>query len=175
MTNFDGEALWYEPPDDTEIEARRRDYHVPYHEALSVELERIRALHGVAILYDCHSIRSEIPFLFEGILPDFNIGTNIGITCDPAIESAVVGVCHRAEGYTSILNGRFKGGWSTRYHGHPSKGLHAIQMELAQSTHLEMEKPPFSYDLEKAESLRRHLRQVLESVQKIAFDLKEQS
>ena len=80
----------YEPPDDVEIEARRRDYPVPYHDALSVELERSRALHGVAILYDCHSIRSEIPFLFEGVLPDFNIGTNTGITCDPAIETAVV-------------------------------------------------------------------------------------
>ena len=87
----------------------------------------------------------------------------------------MVEICNGAEGYTSILNGRFKGGWSTRNYGHPSKGLHAIQMELAQSTHLKMEKPPFSYDLEKAESLRRHLRQVLESVQRIAFDLKEQS
>jgi formiminoglutamase len=106
-------------------------------------------------------------------LPDFNIGTNIGITCDPAIESAVVEICHGAEGYTSILNGRFKGGWSTRNYGHPSKGLHAIQMELAQSTHLKMEKPPFSYDVEKAENLQRHLRQALASVQKIAFDLKE--
>ena len=84
----------------------------------------------------------------------------------------MVEICNGAEGYTSILNGRFKGGWSTRNYGHPSEGLHAIQMELAQSTHLQMEKPPFSYDLEKAESLRRHLRQVLESVQRIAFDLK---
>ena len=100
------------------------------------------AIHGFAILYDCHSIRSHIPFLFDGTLPDFNIGTNIGATCAPEIETAVADICAAAPGYTSILNGRFKGGWTTRHYGRPSEGLHAIQMELAQSTYLAAETAP---------------------------------
>jgi N-formylglutamate deformylase len=100
------------------------------------------AIHGVAILYDCHSIRSKIPFLFEARLPDFNIGTNNGETCAPVIEAVVAGICAGAEGYSSVLNGRFKGGWTTRHYGRPGENMHAIQMELAQSTHLATEERP---------------------------------
>jgi N-formylglutamate deformylase len=95
-TNFDGEPLWLEEPDAHEIEARRIAWHAPYHAALEAELERVRTIHGVAILYDCHSIRSKIPYLFEGRLPDFNIGTNNGATCAPVIEAVVAGnLCWR--------------------------------------------------------------------------------
>lgn len=171
LTDFDGEPLWTDEPDGAGIEARRQDWHAPYHAALAAELDRVRARHGVAILYDCHSIRSRIPFLFEGLLPDFNIGTNGGTTCAAEIEAAVTRVCAGAEGYTSVLNGRFKGGWTTRHYGRPSEGLHAIQMELAQSTHLATEAPPFAYDLAKAERLRQHLGAILATLHDLAFSL----
>ena len=132
------------------------------------ELERVRAKHGVAILYDCHSIRSHIPFLFDGKLPDFNIGTAGGTTCDPAIEAAVAEVCAAAEGYTSTLNGRFKGGWTTRNYGRPEEGFHAIQMELAQDTHLETEVAPYAYDESKAAKLRVHLAELLQRIEALA-------
>ncbi|WP_413850836.1 N-formylglutamate deformylase [Albidovulum sp.] len=169
LTDFDGEPLWTDPPTDAEIAARRRDFHAPYHAALSAELGRVRARHGVAILYDCHSIRSRIPFLFDGLLPDFNIGTNGGTTCAPEIEAAVTRLCAGAEGYSSVLNGRFRGGWTTRHYGRPSEGLHAVQMELAQSTHLATEAPPFAYDPAKAGRLRRHLGAILATLQDLAF------
>lgn len=171
MTNFDGAPLWTVEPTPDDIAARRRDFHAPYHAALTAELERVRALHGVAVLYDCHSIRSHIPFLFEGRLPDFSIGTNDGTTCAPEIEAAVTGICEGADRYTSVLNGRFKGGWTTRRYGRPDRGWHAIQMELAQANHLETERPPFAYDAAKAEPLRRHLRTILETLQSIAFSM----
>lgn len=171
LTDFDGDPLWTDPPDAAEVEARRRDWHAPYHAALAAELERVRARHGVAILYDCHSIRSRIPFLFDGLLPDFNVGTNGGTTCAPAIEAAVARLCAGAEGYTSVLNGRFKGGWTTRHYGRPAEGLHAVQMELAQSTHLATEAPPFAYDPAKAERLRRPLGAILATLQDLAFSL----
>ncbi|MGN6143789.1 MAG: N-formylglutamate deformylase, partial [Mesorhizobium sp.] len=115
-TDFDGKAIWKDgaAPTDADIAARLTEFHAPYHAALAAEIERVKALHGVAILYDCHSIRSHIPFLFEGKLPDFNIGTDMGKTCAPQIEAAAVEVTSAAQGYTSILNGRFKGGWTTR-------------------------------------------------------------
>ncbi|HVK90176.1 MAG TPA: N-formylglutamate deformylase [Mycoplana sp.] len=173
-TDFDGKAIWKdgEAPDADDIAARLRDFHAPYHAALAAEIERVKAIHGVAVLYDCHSIRSHIPFLFEGKLPDFNIGTDMGKTCDKAIEAAAVEVAGKADGYTSVLNGRFKGGWTTRHYGRPETGVHAIQMELAQSSHLATETPPFAYDLAKAEQLRSHLKTILQRIEQIALGLK---
>jgi N-formylglutamate deformylase len=166
-TDFDGRPL-YKPdcePTPDEIEFRRITFHEPYHDSLTAEIRRIHAIHGVAVLYDCHSIRSKIPFLFEGTLPDFNIGTNGGVTCDPEIERGVAEICARAQGYTSILNGRFTGGWTTRHYGDPARGVHAIQMELAQSAYLASESEPFSYSEVKAERLRPHLRAILHSLE----------
>lgn len=170
LTDFDNRPIWQHgsEPDEAEIAMRLEGFHEPYHEALLAELERVRSRHGVAVLYDCHSIRSTVPFLFEGMLPDFNVGTNLGVTCDSRIEAAVMDVVRSADGFTSVLNGRFKGGWTTRHYGRPSEGMHAIQMELAQSTHLASEIPPFAYDPDKAENLRVHLKTLLERIEDIA-------
>jgi formiminoglutamase len=170
LTDFDDRPIWNpgQKPDEAETARRLRDFHQPYHAALTAEIERVRAVHGVAILYDCHSIRSVCPFLFDGRLPDFNIGTNGGATCAPEIEAAVRDVCAGAEGYSHVVNGRFKGGWTTRHYGRPQTGVHAIQMELAQATHLASEAPPFAYDEAKAERLRRHLRAILEALSALA-------
>lgn len=172
LTDFDGYDIWTTPPDAAAIEHRRQTYHAPYHAALEAELDRVRKIHGVAILYDCHSIRSGIPFLFDGTLPDFNIGTNLGTTCAPEIEAATQAVCAAAKGYTTITNGRFKGGWTTRHYGRPAEGLHAIQMELAQSTYLQTEAAPWSYDTEKSARLRIHLTSILTKLADLAPTLK---
>ncbi|SHM67665.1 N-formylglutamate deformylase [Roseibium suaedae] len=172
-TDFDGRPIYLEgaEPASEEIAARQKDWHGPYHAALAAEIERVKAIHGVAILYDCHSIRSTIPFLFEGRLPDFNVGTNNGTTCAQAIEAATVLRTKAAEGYTSILNGRFKGGWTTRHYGRPETGVHAIQMELAQATHLASEDVPFDYDEDRAGRLRPHLELILKDLAEIALNL----
>lgn len=173
LTDFDGRPLWLEgqAPDAGEIAERTAAWHRPYHDALAAELERVRAANGVAILFDCHSIRSEIPFLFDGVLPDFNIGTNGGTSCSGPVEAVVAANCAAAPGYTSVVNGRFKGGWTTRHYGRPRDGIHAIQMELAQKTHLETETVPFRYDPRKAGRLRVHLRRVLRDLAAIAPSL----
>jgi formiminoglutamase len=166
LTDFDGLPIYLagQEPDAAEVERRRLAYHAPYHAALEAELQRVKAIHGFAVLYDCHSIRSHIPFLFDGTLPDFNIGTNLGTTCDLQIEAGVLQICKAAGGYTSILNGRFKGGWTTRHYGRTADGLHAIQMELAQSTYLSSEAPPWTYDTPRADRLRTHLKTILETL-----------
>ena len=171
LTDFDGRAIWDQPPDATEIGARVQAFHAPYHTALTAEMTRVRAIYGVAILYDCHSIRSRIPFLFDGVLPDLNIGTNMSATCSDAIASEVVKICSEAEGYTSILNGRFKGGWTTRHYGRPAEGWHAVQMELAQSTYLTDETAPWTYDPAKAARLRPLLTEILEKLNQTALTL----
>jgi formiminoglutamase len=162
LTDFDGAAI-YKPghePDADEVARRKAAYHVPYHDALTTELARVREKHGVAILYDCHSIRSFIPFLFEGILPDFNIGTNSSTSCSGSVERSVHTRCRAAQSFTCVLNGRFKGGWATRHYGQPVDKMHAIQMELAQSTYMN-EAAPWDYRPDKAERLRPILYKII--------------
>ncbi|MEL6207128.1 MAG: N-formylglutamate deformylase, partial [Pseudomonadota bacterium] len=171
LTDFDGAAIWLDPPTDEEIAERLVAFHAPYHAALAAEMERVHMRHGVALLYDCHSIRSVVPRLFEGVLPDFNIGTDGGRTCDPRVERSVVEICAAAPGFTSVLNGRFRGGWTTRHYGRPDKGWHAIQMELAQSTHLQSETEGWAYDQSKVAALRPHLQRILERLAALAPEL----
>lgn len=168
-TDFDGRGI-YRPgaePDAAEIARRRAAFHEPYHRALAAELDRVRGIHGVAILYDCHSIRSRIPFLFDGRLPDLNIGTDGGQTCAPELEAAVMTVCKSDPGHSCILNGRFRGGWTTRHYGRPETGWHAIQMETAQAAYMH-ETPPWDYDETRAGRLRPVLAAVLDALATLA-------
>lgn len=170
LTDFDGKPIWQpgQEPSQDEILSRRAAFHAPYHAALQAELDRVKARHGVAVLYDCHSIRSLIPYLFDGLLPHFSIGTNSGETCAPAIEAATYARCTQATGFTHVLNGRFKGGWTTRHYGQPSTGVHAIQMELAQRAYLAGEAAPWSYDQARADPLRAVLGAILADLDTIA-------
>jgi formiminoglutamase len=130
---FDGEPLYLagKEPDETEILIRRATYFDPYHETIAAEIARLRRLHHAIILYDCHSIRSEIPRLFQGVLPNFNIGTNDDKSCDATITDRVAAICDADERFTHVVNGRFKGGYITRHYGDPEEGINALQMELA--------------------------------------------
>lgn len=169
-TDFDGAPIWADgqDPGEDEILARRAAFHAPYHAALQAEIDRVRNAHGAAILYDCHSIRSVIPFLFPGTLPVFSIGTNGGETCAAPVQSATADSCQKAEGFDSVVNGRFKGGWTTRHYGQPQAGVHAIQMELAQRAYLSAEAAPWAYDPARAEGLRAVLGQILANLDQLA-------
>jgi len=137
VETFDGEPLYKSggEPGPAEVLRRRAEYFDPYHQALAQELERKRAQFGCVVLYDAHSIRSRMPRLFEGTLPQFNIGTNNGASCDPALTAAIEKICD-ASGYSRVTNGRFRGGWITRHSGNPASGIHAVQMELSMRGYL---------------------------------------
>lgn len=156
---LDGQA-----PGDAEIEARRLAVWQPYHDALAEALERIHARHGIALLWDAHSIRSVLPRFFSGTLPDLNIGTGGGISCAPAMEQSVVACARTAarDGYTAVLNGRFTGGYITRHYGQPARNVHAIQLEMAQSSYMK-ERFPFDYLPDAAARIQVHLRQMVEA------------
>ena len=170
LVDFENEPIWDVEPDEAETARRLAAFHGPYHAALRAELNRVREVHGFAVLYDCHSIRSELPFLFDGALPDLNVGTNGGATCAPAIERAVGEAC-AASPFSHVVNGRFKGGWTIRHYGRPEEGIHAVQMEIAQSTYLEAEAPPFAYSPEKAARLRETLAAVFAAIEGTFGDL----
>jgi N-formylglutamate deformylase len=168
LIDFDGKPIWKsgQEPTEADVSSRLSAWHRPYHAALEAEIARVKGIHGFAILFDCHSIRSHIPFLFEGTLPDFNIGTNNGVTCDPAIERAVVEAC-AASSFTHVLNGRFKGGWTTRYYGRPQERVHAIQMEIAQVRYMD-ELAPWMWADERAAQTRAVLAALFNKLNQLA-------
>ena len=169
-TTFDGEPLYRDGgPDAAAIERRRTAYFEPYHAALRAEIDRLRGLHPTVVLYEAHSIRSRVPRLFDGELPQFNLGTNSGASCDDALTAAVEAACD-VSGLSRITNGRFKGGWTTRHYGQPSTGVHALQMELACRGYMDdpVEPPtedtwPAPFHADRAEPLRRVLEGVLDA------------
>ncbi|WP_026380018.1 N-formylglutamate deformylase [Afifella pfennigii] len=162
LTTFEGLPLYLsgEEPDAAEIKVRHEHYFCPYHTALSAEIARVHARHGYALLFDCHSIRSRVPRLFDGMLPVFNIGTNDGKSCASSLAASVVGAC-RASGFETVLNGRFKGGYITRHYGRPGKHVEAVQMEIAARSYMD-EEPPV-WNAKKAARLRAILKDVLQA------------
>ncbi len=168
LSTFDGKPIWNKEPTIEAIEQRVRAYHLAYHDALQAQICRVKAVHGVVVLYYCHSIRSQIPYLFDDVLPELNIGTNSGLSCDSDMIAAAEKACLQSGQYSYVVDGRFKGGWTTRHYGQPSDGIHAIQMELAQRTYLHQERPPFDYDQDKANTLREVLTDILWRIKNIA-------
>jgi len=136
---FTGDPLYREGrvPDEREIERRKGAYWRPYHDALAAEIARIVATHGHAILWDGHSIQAEVPWLFEGRLPDLNLGTAGGASCAPALRDALMAVLAAQSSFSHVTDGRFKGGYITRRYGRPQEGVHAIQLEMGLATYMD--------------------------------------
>ena len=143
-------------------EAARSQIWRPYHGTIAEELARLRSRFGHATLLDAHSIRGEVPRLFDGPLPDFNIGTNGGASCASALSDRLAAICDQP-GYRQVVNGRFKGGHITRHYGQPEQRVHAVQLELAQRTYMN-EDPPFDYRPPIAEKVRPILRRFVEAM-----------
>jgi N-formylglutamate deformylase len=158
---FNGDVLYREgrAPDPVERLRRRETYWQPYHAALAQELARLKTAHGFVLLWDAHSIRSEIPWLFDVRLPDLNIGTADGAAADASITAAAAAACAGVAGVSSIVNGRFKGGYITRQYGRPEQHVHAVQLEKCQSLYMQ-EVTPFAYD----EVLAQRIQPVLKSM-----------
>ena len=150
-----------EEPGEDEVRARVETYWRPYHAALCDELERLRAAHGRVVLWEGHSIRGELPFLFEGRLPDLNLGTAAGASCSPRLQARLEAVLAEQGDYDSVANGRFKGGYITRHYGDPAHGVDAVQLEISQRIY--MDEDSFAYLPEKAAQLQLLLRRLLET------------
>lgn len=161
VDTFDCRPLYRERgPDDEEIGRRVEAIWKPYHRRVERELARIRATHGIAVLWEAHSIVSRAPRLFEGRLADFNLGTADDASCDPALSSRLE-AAFLAKSHSAVLNGRFKGGYLTRRFGRPADGIHAVQLEMAQCLYME-EAAPYAFREDLAAQVRPILREQLE-------------
>jgi N-formylglutamate deformylase len=160
--SFAGLALYRdgEAPSPDEIVARRKFWQ-PYHDALAQELSRLAAIHGSVILWDAHSIESVLPSLFEGRLPDLNLGTFDGKSCDRDIVEAVFAAAKQS-GFGAVLDARFKGGYITRHYGAPKKGIQAIQLEMAQTIYMD-EGPPFTFRPDRAAKVTTAIRAMIKA------------
>ena len=163
MRRFDGGAVYREGegPDAAEVAGRIDSHWRPYHAALGGELARLRQLHGRVLLWEGHSIRGEIPWLFEGRLPDLNLGTAGGASCSPQVQARIEAVLAGQAGYGFVANGRFKGGHITRHYGDPDAGIDAVQLEISQRCY--MDEASFAWDQGKASGLQPLLRRMLEA------------
>ncbi|MES2999826.1 MAG: N-formylglutamate deformylase [Pseudomonadota bacterium] len=159
---FNGDPLYREgrKPSPQEKQRRRETYWQPYHDALAAEVQRIRAEHGYVVLWDAHSIRSRIPWLFEGVLPDLNIGTADGASAHASIGEAVARAAGRFGDVSHVVNGRFKGGYITRHYGDPEAHVHAVQLEMCQHLYMS-EEPPYDYDSAHAGGVQPVLREMV--------------
>ena len=157
LTGFDGAPLYADgqAPDAGEIQRRINVFWQPYHEALTKELARLLAAHGRVVLWEGHSIRSRVPMLFSGRLPDFNLGTVAGQSCNAEVQARLQKRLQQMTTYTHAVNGRFQGGYITRHYGDPDRGVQAIQLELAQLNY--MDEYSFAWDEAKAVSVRQHI------------------
>jgi len=163
IDTFDSQPLYrHGDPDEREIARRVTAVWNPYHQRLEREIDRIRARHRAVLLWDAHSIASVMPRLFEGRLPDLNFGTAGGQSCAPQIGEALVVAASRHSWLTSVLDGRFKGGYITRRYGRPSEGVHAVQLEMVESIYMR-EESPYTFDGERAARLRPVLRELMET------------
>ncbi len=170
LTTFDNQPLYRDGhgPDEAEIAHRRDTWFAPYHDALAAEIARLRAQHGTVVVYDAHSIRSHIPHLFDGQLPQFNLGTNGDTTCDNALTDVVDNLCAMS-GMSHVRNGRFKGGYITRHYSDIPGGVHTLQMELACRGYMHEPEAvdehswPTPLDPDHAAPLRATLQQVLDA------------
>lgn len=170
LTTFDNQPLYRDGhgPDEAEIARRRDTWFVPYHDALAAEITRLRAQHGTVVVYDAHSIRSHIPHLFDGQLPQFNLGTNGDTACDNALTDVVDNLCAMS-GMSHVRNGRFKGGYITRHYSDIPGGVHTLQMELACRGYMHEPEAvdehswPTPLDPDHAAPLRATLQQVLDA------------
>lgn len=162
---FSGEDIYLAgaAPDAVEQQRRVAVFWRPYHEHLAAQLETLRARHGFVVLWDAHSIRSEVPRLFEGRLPDLNLGTNNGLSCAPGLRELVTAICANSARFSSVVDGRFRGGHITRAYGRPEAGCHALQMELAQGAYME-ETPGAEFDRASAAALQSLLESLLTGV-----------
>ena len=163
---FHGEPIYRQGlvPDAAQVALRIEAYWTSYHRRLAAELQRVRAEHGIAILWDAHSIVSLAPRLFEGRLADFNLGTADGKSCDPTLARVLHDAMRKRSGYTAVLDGRFKGGYITRHYGRPEDGIHAVQLEMSERIYME-EQCPFTF----REDLARHVRPILREQLEIAL------
>jgi N-formylglutamate amidohydrolase len=124
-------AIWRQRIAAAEVARRIERIHRPYHEAIGAELRAARARFGIAILLDCHSM----PPRGAGGEAAVVLGDRHGGSMAEALVAAAE-MAARDGGFNVARNAPYAGGHITERHGHPARGIHALQLELDRSLYL---------------------------------------
>ncbi len=132
----DGENIYRAPLPLAAAIARIDGLYFPFHKALQGLLERTSRTFGFAVLIDCHSMPSAP--MSRGVItrPDFVLGDRFGAACDNRLARFVrdhlTGL-----GYDVQMNRPYAGGYITEHYGRPSRGWHALQVEINRGLYLD--------------------------------------
>ncbi len=108
----------------------------PYHAALRRLIARTHVQFGFGVLIDCHSMPGNVRVAGTNARPDFIIGDRYGTSASAELSRAAVAILEEM-GFTAIRNKPYAGGFITEHYGRPSRGLHALQIEVNRSIYVD--------------------------------------
>jgi N-formylglutamate deformylase len=119
-------------------EAMNRIEHVykPFHRSLRLLLNRTYQKFGTVLLLDCHSMPSTVRSSGYRFVPDIVVGDRFGMSADAQIIEVTVS-CLRALGFSVVRNKPYAGGYITEHYGRPTRGYHALQIEINRGLYLD--------------------------------------
>ncbi|MBT7609614.1 MAG: N-formylglutamate deformylase [Bacteriovoracaceae bacterium] len=148
LKSFKQESLYNQnmEPDQSEINRRIDLYYKPYYKQVDSLLLELKNQFTHALLFDCHSIGRNVPSIQKEDFPDLILGNNDKTSAHESIISIAMAVLNASD-YSVKHNEPFKGGQITRNFGQPSKGIHALQLEMSQDVYMNTEKNEYSYKI----------------------------
>lgn len=153
-TNFLGEPIYKDARTsvaEEEVARRRALYFDPYHSALNNLLQETKTTFGHVLLWDCHSIRKNVPSISNEPFADLILGTVDGTSAAPEIIANTVSQLQNSS-YSFSMNNPFKGGFITRCFGKPEANQHALQLEMAKVNYMDDREE--RYDAKRAASMQ---------------------
>lgn len=128
--------IWRSPLSMEDLQNRIQTIHRPYHAALGKELERIRDHWGAALLVDLHSMPPLKKRYGKQRIARFVVGDRFGASCDPSLSRRAMGYLDRQQSSNSH-NRPYAGGFVLDQHAAPTRGLHAMQLEVCRTLYLD--------------------------------------
>ena len=122
----------------SEALTRIETIYLPYHRTLSALIDEVARKNRTVLLVDCHSMPSSaashvVPAPTGAI--DIVLGDRFGAACGEDL-TAYVEELLVARGLKVLRNKPYAGGFITQNHGAPSKGRHALQIEVNRALYL---------------------------------------
>ena len=142
----------------------------PYHSTLRRLIARTHVQFGFGVLIDCHSMPGNVRVAGSNARPDFIIGDRYGTSASSELSRTAIGILEEM-GFAAIRNKPYAGGFITEHYGRPSRGLHALQIEVNRSIYVDevtLEKRP-DFDIV-VTAITSFMRQMADYVEKFSGD-----
>lgn len=152
-----GRAIYRGKLSREEADDRIARYWQPYHTRLGQLLHESHRQFGVAVLVDCHSMPHEAieSHSRPGLLrPQIVLGDRFGAAVGGDVMDRIEAAFVRS-GLRVSRNAPFAGAFITQNYGRPSRGFHAVQIEIDRSLYMDEAKVQKSSDFDDFRALLR--------------------